>query len=315
MDIPARLPVLRAPRLQPGDRVRIVSPSSPPNRTHVERGVAALASWGLRVELGEHVFDQWGPMAGRDEDRLADLNAAFADPGVRAVFASRGGAGAYRIVDRLDTRAVLHDPKPLIGFSDCTHLHLALWKGCGLATLHGPYLTHGDDVLHEDTVQRLRQALTAPQAVTVRRDPAEATATVTVGGTASGILVGGLLTALSTEAGAGLPPLDGAILFLEHPLGHLRHVDRALTQLARSGALKGLRGVALGQFTGFEHDTTQDGGWDVTHVLRDHFGHLAIPVLGGLPIGHGDHPPTLPLGSEATIDATAGTLTVQPALT
>lgn len=170
-------------------------------------------------------------------------------------------------------------------------------------------------MLHEDTVQRLRQALTAPQAVTVRRDPAEATATVTVGGTASGILVGGLLTALSTEAGAGLPPLDGAILFLEHPLGHLRHVDRALTQLARSGALKGLRGVALGQFTGFEHDTTQDGGWDVTHVLRDHFGHLAIPVLGGLPIGHGDHPPTLPLGSEATIDATAGTLTVQPALT
>ncbi|MYS23777.1 LD-carboxypeptidase [Streptomyces sp. SID4948] len=308
--------MLRAPRLRPGDRVRVVSPSSPPRRADVERGVAALASWGLRVELGQHVFDQWGPMAGRDEDRLADLNAAFADPGVRAVFAARGGAGAYRIADRLDTRAVRRDPKPLIGFSDCTHLHLALWRRCGLATLHGPYLTHGNDVLDEDTVRRLRQALTAPQAVTLRRDPGEATAAVGVGGTAHGILLGGLLTALSTEAGAGLPRLDGAILFLEHPLGQLRLVDRALTQLARSGALQGLRGVALGQFTGFAHDaaTAHDGGWDVTDVLRDHFGDLGIPVLGGLPIGHGDHPPTLPLGTWATLDSAAGTLTVQPAL-
>jgi muramoyltetrapeptide carboxypeptidase len=278
--------------------------------------MAALSSWGLRVELGHHVFDQWGPMAGRDEDRLADLNAALTDPGVRAVFASRGGAGAYRIADRLDTRAVLHDPKPLIGFSDCTHLHLALWKHCGLATVHGPYLTHGNDVLDDDTVHRLRQALTDPQPVTIHRDPTEATATVTVDGTATGILHGGLLTALHTEAGAGLPRLDGAILFLEHPSGQLRHVDRALTQLARSGALKGLGGVALGQFTGFEHDTTtaHDGGWNVADLLLDHFGDLGIPVLGGLPVGHGNHPPTLPLGTEAIIDTAAGTLTAQPAL-
>ncbi|MFI0854584.1 LD-carboxypeptidase [Streptomyces sp. NPDC021098] len=97
-----------------------------------------LTSWGLRVELGEHVFDQWGYMAGRDEDRVFDLNSAFGDPGVRAVIATRGGKGAYRIVDDLDTDTLRRDPKPLVGFSDITHLHLALWARCGLASLHGP---------------------------------------------------------------------------------------------------------------------------------------------------------------------------------
>jgi muramoyltetrapeptide carboxypeptidase len=82
--------------------VRIVSPASPPSRDGVARGVELLTSWGLRAELGEHVFDQWGYMAGTDEDRTADLNAAFRDPGVRAIIATGGGKGAYRIVDDLD---------------------------------------------------------------------------------------------------------------------------------------------------------------------------------------------------------------------
>ncbi|MGW1024843.1 LD-carboxypeptidase [Streptomyces sp. NPDC002577] len=98
-----------------------------------------MASWGLRVGLGEHVFDQWGYMAGRDEDRVFDLNSAFGDPGVRAVFAAMGGKGTYRIVDDLDTDALRRDPKPVVGFSDITHLHLALWARCRLSCLHGPF--------------------------------------------------------------------------------------------------------------------------------------------------------------------------------
>ncbi|MYV39652.1 hypothetical protein GT030_12425 [Streptomyces sp. SID1328] len=136
---------VRSPRLRPGDRVRIVSPASPPSREGVARGVEVLKSWGLRVELGEHVFDQWGYTAGRDEDRVFDLNAVFTDSGVRAVIATRGGKGAYRIVDDLDIGALRRDPKPLVGFSDITHLHLALWARGGLASLHGPFANWSDE--------------------------------------------------------------------------------------------------------------------------------------------------------------------------
>nr|WP_239134075.1 LD-carboxypeptidase [Rugosimonospora africana] len=294
-----------------------MSPASPPSRDGVARGVELLTSWGLRVELGEHVFDRWGYMAGRDEDRTADLNAAFRDPGVRAIIATRGGKGAYRIVDDLDFDAVRRDPKPVVGFSDITHIHLALWSRCGLAGLHGPFANWNDRWSGPASADALRRALMTTDPIVVSQDAAQVSAAVTIHGTAGGVLVGGNLDAIRTETGAGLPNLRGAILFLEHQKGTgLGEVDRALTQLTRSGALDGLHGVALGQFIGFE-DTVDDpslGGWGITDVLRDRLERLHVPVLGGLPVGHSIHPPTVPLGTHAHIDTASGTLTVEPAV-
>lgn len=286
-------------------------------REGVTRGVALLTSWGLRVELGEHVFDRWGYLAGRDEDRASDLNAAFADPEVRAVIAARSGKGAYRIVDDLDTDALRRDPKIVVGFSDITHLHLTLWARCRLASLHGPFAGWSDKRSGQASADALRRALMTTDPVILRRDAGEASSEVTVDGTATGVLVGGNLDAIRTEAGAGLPSLEGAILFLEHRKGTgLGEVDRALTQLTRSEVLDGLCGVALGQFLGFDEDADDPtpGGWGIADVLRDRLARLGIPVLGGLPAGHGPHPPPLPLGTQATIDTTLGTLTVQPAV-
>jgi len=317
MDTAAVRARVRSPRLRRGDRVRIVSPASRPSREGVARGVEVLTSWGLQVELGDHVFDRWGYMAGRDEDRATDLNAAFADPGVRAVIASTGGKGAYRIVDDLDLDAVRRDPKPLVGFSDITHLHLALWARTGVATLHGPFANWSDDWSGPASGQALRRALMTTDPVVLHRHDGDVSAAVRVEGTATGVLVGGNLDAIRTETGAGLPSLHGAILFLEHKRGTgLGEVDRALTQLTRSGALDGLRGVAVGQFTGFERDVGDPslGGWVIADVLRDRLSRLGVPVLGGLPAGHDLHPPTIPLGTQAVIDATAGTLTVEPAV-
>src|SRR5690348_11263795 len=98
--------MLKPPRLRQGDRVRFVSPASPPNREDVTCGARMLEGWGLRVEFGAHTFDRWGHfLAGSDEDRLADINDALRDPGVRAIFTTRGGKGAYRIAHALDFAA------------------------------------------------------------------------------------------------------------------------------------------------------------------------------------------------------------------
>src|SRR5207344_1703913 len=90
-------------RLRRGGCVRLVSPASPPDRTLVARGAEILAEWGLRVEIGTHAFDRMGHyLAGRDEDRLEDVNEALRDPAVRAIFATRGGKCSYRIAHGLD---------------------------------------------------------------------------------------------------------------------------------------------------------------------------------------------------------------------
>ena len=91
MSQPARKP----PRLRPGDTVAIVTPSYPgpaawPHR--LERGVAELERLGYRVRLMPHALDPGGAaadwVAATPEGRAGDLNAAFADPEVRAVVAA-----------------------------------------------------------------------------------------------------------------------------------------------------------------------------------------------------------------------------------
>jgi hypothetical protein len=90
---PADAEALLSPRLSVGDRVRLISPASFPTAEWVEEPGTSPEDWGLVVDIGRHAVDQWGFMAGRDQDRLDDLNDALRDPGVRAVIAIVGGAG------------------------------------------------------------------------------------------------------------------------------------------------------------------------------------------------------------------------------
>jgi muramoyltetrapeptide carboxypeptidase len=297
------------PRLRPGDRVRIVSPSSPPDRDGVMRGSELLSHWGLIPEIAPHAFDRHGHyLAGRDEDRLADLNDALRDPGVRAIFTTRGGKGAYRIADRIDFDAAARDPKPLVGFSDTTILHLALWHRARVGAVHGPHVEwHGP--LGSQAAERLRRVLMESAPIVVRRDSHEITAAVTSAGTATGPLMGGNLSLIARAVGWTCPSFAGSILVIEDVDKHIGHIDSALTQLLRSGVLDGLRGVAIGQF--IRCAEPKPGKWSIVDVLRDRLLPLGVPILGGLPIGHGPDPYTIALGATATIDVAAGALTIQ----
>jgi muramoyltetrapeptide carboxypeptidase len=292
------------PRLQVGDHVALVSPASFPDATAIDDLTQLLSSWGLRVKIGKHVLDQRGYLAGHDADRLTDLNAAFADPEVRAVITTRGGAGAYRILDGLDFDAIRADPKPLVGFSDITYLHLAIWRQCRVPGIHGC-------LVGPNATATVRQLLTSTEPATQHRNPHLLSVAAEVPGHARGYLLGGSLGALAGMVGAGLPDLTGAILLIEaeRTIG-LGQIDRQLTQLIRSRALDGLRGIALGRFPGFEDYT--DRGWNLIDVLRDRLPPLGIPVLGGLEAGHGPDPHAVPLGTMTELDTASGTLTLRP---
>src|SRR3954469_16272442 len=113
-------------RLRPGDTVGICAPASSwENRSELLRGVAALEAWGLEVRRGDHVNDRHGYMAGRDEDRAADLHALLRDPEVRGIVCLQGGYGTPRLIPLLDEAAFAANPKILCGYSDITTLHLA----------------------------------------------------------------------------------------------------------------------------------------------------------------------------------------------
>jgi muramoyltetrapeptide carboxypeptidase len=298
-------------RLREGDLVALVAPSGwvPPARAQAAVGV--LTGWGLRTRMGKHALGRHTYLSGTDEERLADFNDALRDPDVRAVLCLRGGYGAQRIADQIDLDAARADPKLVAGFSDVTALHLALWAGAALPTLHSPTATQFDRGAASLTATSARHALMSGEPVTVTAQDDEGTHDLRVPGRAEGLLLGGNLTLLATSVGTRFrPDLSGAILLLEDVHEEPYEIDRYLVQLTRSGWLDGVAGVAVGQFT--DCGTRDAYQPTVVEVLSDRLTPLGVPVLGGLPIGHGDQQVAVGLGVPAVLDATAGTLVVEP---
>jgi muramoyltetrapeptide carboxypeptidase len=115
---------------------------------------------------------------------------------------------------------------------------------------------------------------------------------------------------IGRSIGWACPSFAGAILFMEAVDMYIGQIDATLTQMRRSGCLDGMKGVAIGQF--IRSAEPREGKWSAVDVLNDHFGNLGVPVLGGLPIGHGPHSPAIPLGTMASIEVDSGTLTIEP---
>jgi muramoyltetrapeptide carboxypeptidase len=302
---------VQPPVLRPGDTVMLVSPSGPTRPERVARGIELLTGWGLRPVLAPNAYARQGYLAGGDELRAADVNTAFADPTVRGVICTRGGYGAQRVVDLIDMAAVRRDPKVVAGFSDITALQFALWRGARLASVHGPGAAWLDERTPLRSAESLHTALMTTAPVTVEAVPDEETYPVRVPGRAEGRLLGGNLCLITASVGTpDMPDLTGAVLLVEEVQEPPYKVDRMLTHLRRCGALDGIAGVAVGQFTECAD------GWDTTvvDVLTERLGDLGVPVLGGLPVGHGVGQLTVPVGTSAVLDADAGTLTVSPAV-
>jgi muramoyltetrapeptide carboxypeptidase len=297
--------MIKPPRLVAGSRVAVVAPAGPPPPALLERGVAVLESWGLRVEVGKHVLDRHPRLpylAGRDADRAADLLAAWCDPDVDAVICARGGYGCLRMVDLLDWDALAGaGPKVFVGSSDVTTLHEAFGSRLGLVTFFGPMIA--GELFDPVAAAHLRRTLFAPEEVSVLTGPAT---TTFAHGVAEGVLVGGNLSLIVAGLGAqDAPPApDGAIALLEDVGEPAYRLDRMITQLLRAGWFTGVSGIALGSWVDCgELSTLYD-------VMADLLGSLGIPAVWELGFGHCPGQLTIPLGVRASLSADDGNLTV-----
>lgn len=305
------LPVLArnkrlAPRLRLGDTVAIVGPASTASERQLANADSTIRGMGLVPKFGAHVAQGHGYLAGTDAQRASDLNTAFADPEVRAVFALRGGWGAARILPLVDWDMIRLNPKLLIGYSDITALHLAIAREAGFPTLHAPNAASRWDKASWDSLWRLGFTGETPE---LSLDSAR----VLVPGSAEGLLLGGNLTILSTLMGTGrLPDLSGAILFIEDIGEDPYRVDRMLQQLKLAGVFERASGVIFGHCTRCDpqDEGDEDRSDDVTvdEVLTEHLGSLACPVVTGANSGHIRNQLTLPHGAKVRFDTASDTV-------
>jgi len=310
---------VRAKALAPGGTIGVAAPASPyDSRSEVLRGVEWWESQGYKVKLAPHVYDRDDYVAGDARDRAADLNALFADPEVDVVQALQGGYGSAQAIPYLDFETIAANPKALVGFSDITALHVAVRQQAGFPTVYGNGLVGvGDPESTDFTRKRLLEVLTGDATGPVPPNPDDPYTRAINGGSVTAALVGGCLWLLMQTLGTPWEiDLDGAIFFFEDYKAPPYYIDGQLTQLRHAGKLDNVVGVVVGEMEGCDWgDLRPASDWarsrSLEDVLEEHLEPLGVPVLYRLPLGHGKHLASIPLGVRYTLDADRRTLTLE----
>ena len=297
---------LKPPKLRKGEAVGVIAPAGPVTPSEIQPGINLLESFGYKVIVSPHLYQREGYVAGDDETRLEDLNSMLDDGDIKVIFCARGGYGTMRLLEQIDFELIRRNPKIIVGYSDITALLLAIYKKTGLVTFHGT-------MLKEFSKNRNRNLESFLDLVS-----SEKMCKVNLGkgirlvpGHAEGTLLGGNLSLICHLLGTPfMPSLKKSILFVEEKEEPLYRIDRMMTHLRLSGELKGLVGLIAGTFEGCGDISS------INRVLVDTVSDLHIPVVSGLPVGHGLENISLPLGVQASLDTEAMILSItEPCVT
>lgn len=298
--------------LAPGGTVLLAAPSSPLTKDQpVENIAAAVEALGFRVRTGASCTAEPGPSgyaAALPEIRADDINQGFADPAIGAIWCVRGGETAWQLLPYLDYSVIRKHPKPLIGFSDITTLHLAIQQNAQIVTFHGPTanraLTWDSDSFSWTS---LWDTMHMRGSLSIRNPPGEPVVPLRPG-TACGPLTGGNLSLTAQTMGTP-QQIDsrGKILYLEDVGEEVYALERMLDQLLRGGILHKAAGLIFGAFTNCTNARREDYGPE--QLLRDLFRNWNRPVLLNLRSAHCSPMVTLPMGTLCKIDGNAGTIT------
>lgn len=264
-----------------------------------------LEQAGYRVRTMPHALDSDGHLAGGDLDRAADLQDAFDDPDIAAVYCTRGGYGCSRLIPHLDLDRIAASGKLFLGFSDITALHAALNRR-GMPTVYAAMaLTfHWDREPY--VVQSLLNAFRGDVEI-----PAEAPLGRTlVGGVAEGTTSGGCLCLIGDSIGTpDEVRFEDNIVLIEDVDEAPHRIDAMLTHLLNAGLAQRAAGFVIGEMTGTDAKVDEGiGGKPWREIVMERLMPLGKPMVVDFPFGHCKNMLSLPLGLRARLDADAGTL-------
>lgn len=291
----------------------IVAPSSPIfERSELERNVQGIERLGFNVVFGKHARDRRGYHAGFDQDRADDLVKMLLRDDVDAVLTLQGGTGATRTAHVIDHAALAalrnRPPKAFIGYSNIYVLHALLGKELNWVTFSGPGLSRFRNIT-DYTLASFRDALMGDQPYEIQPNPDDLYLETLVPGVVEAEIVGATLPTLNYMIGTPWEPdLEGKIVFLETNKREPFEVDLFLSHLIAAGKLQQCAGIVIGEL--FDSGPRRQATLSLADVFDDLVVPLGVPALYNLPVGHGKHHATIPLGVRAQLDATAKRLLI-----
>lgn len=303
--IPKVMKMIQPPNLKAGDSIAIVAPAGilKNKQNLIEQAKELAESWGLKVVVGKHVFNQNNHFAGTDEERTEDFQQALDNPNIKAIWSARGGYGSVRILDKLDFTKFQENPKWIIGYSDITALHNHV-HNLGYETLHammGTSMSYDPEDTKE-SIETFRKGLFGEEI-----DYEVPSSKYNVKGIAKGELIGGNLSIMASMLGSeSQMNTDGKILFLEE-IGEYKYaIDRMLQSLKRAGYFDNLKGLIVGDMTSIKKNTTKWGS-SIEQLILDATSEYDFPILFGFPAGHEADNRALIFGRTVEINTTGTT--------
>lgn len=310
--------LLKPKAIKQGDVIGVIAPASAPaSQDKIDKGAEYLERLGYRVKLGKNVRAIRGYLAGTDQQRAADINEMFGDKRVKAIMVVRGGYGSPRLLPLIDYGLVKRNPKVFVGYSDLTALQLALFTKTGLISVSGPMvgveMFKGIDPFTEENFWKV---VTSTKKLGVMMNPDGRPLESIHKGIASGILLGGNLSLVTSIAGSPyLPSFKNSILYLEEIEEECYRFDRMMNQLKLAGIFKDTKGILIGELTDVKPSDTTKPFLTAEEVLDDYLSPLKKPILKGLVYGHVARKLTMPVGIRARMDANAGSIElIEPAV-
>ncbi len=286
--------------LRKGDTIGLISPSSHcayPDK--IGQAIGYLENNGYQVKPSRHLNCIDTDPAIADQQKLHDLHEMFLDPAIKAIICLRGGAGASRLLKKINYDLIAANPKIVVGYSDITALSLALFAKTGLISFSGPMLATELYKPTPYTEEHFWGMLTSPAYALSLQNYTDHPITCIRAGSAEGILVGGNLSVLSSMIGTPyLPALNDSLLFLEDINEPAYRIDRMLSHLDNAGLLAQCKGLLFGQF-GNDAENTKAENFRQQHIFKYYSQetHSNGPVMRGLSYGHIRNLMTIPIGA------------------
>lgn len=299
--------MLKPKHLKSGDRIALIAPASPVDEDKLQKAVDSVKFLGLIPVLYPSATMCHGYLSGPDEVRASDVNNAFADPDINAVFCLRGGYGVTRILNRIDFTMISKNPKLFLGYSDITGLHVALNQLSNLITLHAPMPSRGWSTLDPITLQSLTDCLFSPLPAGLAPSMPDEPLEMIHPGTATGPVIGGNLSLLTATLGSPFEiDTKNKILFIEEVDEKNYKVDRGLTSLALAGKFADCKGIILGTWADVgDPDLPPEKNLTLRELFDEIVKPFGKPTVNNFRAGHIYPQLTIPMGVKTRLDASS----------
>ena len=291
--------------LKKGDKIALISPAGAVEESQLEKGIKLIESNGYEPVLGKHLYTKYSNgynYAGTEKERISEMNWAFNNEEIGAIWASRGGYGCQHLLRHVQLSKFKKKPKWYIGYSDNTVVQSFLLKN-NFASIHGQTIKTSSFGVTDESYDLIFDILKG-------KKPTYSIAQNELNkvGTTTGTLVGGNLALIYALLGTTYSfNFKDKILFIEDIGENFYALDRMLISLDLAGVFRKIKGLIVGGMTnmGDEKDNkSYEESFDqfAYKIISERVSKYDFPVAFGFPNGHIHDNRPLMIGANITMN-------------